>query len=219
MSVREQCQKCYKYYHHTLDTTCPICRDISFAEHLLCELTREDQKALPEFECAAFRPNLMLVGSEALPYQEHAQDKETEIPHDIMQSAKVKWFLAFAKQQLEFHPDEVVYDIKFHLCLATKYRKPLFSGIERYFNNIAEVVQQSGDFFEGSVYFLGMGADHLHIYIDSTPDYAVEELVNNILPTIEKGFLDIISEVSSVREPFFNKVYFIETLGSGGHGF
>jgi REP element-mobilizing transposase RayT len=208
MSVRERCLRCYKYHHDTVDTSCSFCQGIGFAERLLCELTREDQIGRQTFECIAFRPNLALVGAKK------SITKNQEVTYDILQSDKVKWFLAFAKQQLEMHPDEVVYDLKYHLCLVTNHRRRLLEGNDRYFTNIAEVVKESGDFFEGSVFFLGMGTDHIHIYIDGTPDYSVDELVIPIRSAIEQDMRDMLPDLVSEEETIFNPAYFVETIGS-----
>ena len=127
---------------------------------------------------------------------------------------KDKWFLAYAKQQLQFYPEQIIYDLKFHLCLTTKHRRQLLADTDQYFASLAEVVHHSSDRFEWNVALLAMGADHLHIYINSTPDDVLEDIVRQIMTATEQGSAERFPELySSPKEPLFNDRYFIETIG------
>lgn len=212
----KKCQSCYKYHHHTVDKNCPLCCMIAFSEHILCDLLREGHDETQTFECQAFRPNLSLVvggkPDSAILTEPEVDDTSQTSPQT--QRWKDKWFLAYAKQQLQFYPDQIIYELKFHLCLTTQLRRQLLADTDQYFASLAEVVHQSSDQFEWNAALLAMGADHLHIYINSTPDDVLEDIVRQILTVTEQGSAERFPELySSPAEPLFNDRYFIETIG------
>lgn len=210
----KKCQTCYKYHHHTIDKNCPLCCMISFSEHILCDLIREGHDDAQAFECQAFRPNLSLVvgGKPTSPPKPEPEDTQESSAETLRW--KDKWFLAYAKQQLQFYPDQIIYDLKFHLCLTTQHRRQVLADTDQYFASLAEVVHQSGDPFEWNGALLAMGADHLHIYINSTPDDVLEDIVLHLLKVTEQGCAERFTELyPSPDVPLFNDRYFIETIG------
>jgi len=211
MHMPAKCQTCYKYYRDAVDKNCPICREIAFPERLLCNLIREAQAEIPVFDCAAFRPNLAVVNSPTIERRESF--REDEIQHDIQRCAKVKWLRACASQQVHVAPGNIVYDIKLHYCVITWRRKPLFTKKTGYAANVSEIVTQSGDFFPGAVYLLGVGVDHLHIYVDSTPDDTVEAVAQNIMAATARRLIETFPDLGADGEPIFETSYFAETIG------
>jgi len=211
MPVPEQCQRCYKYYRRTIESACSFCQNIGFTEQLLCDITREAQQGRKEFECAAFRPNLMIVRPQ--PAEQEDASAKQKPTHNIMQSEKIKWVLAYAKQQLAMHPDEVMYDLKYHLCVSTRYRNQIFQLESDDLDDVADVVRESSGFFDGTAYFLSLGADHLHIYFESTPDEAVEDVVKHIMAHTEAGLREILGKHSPAEGKMFHQEYFVETVG------
>lgn len=212
-----RCQTCYKYHHHTIDKTCPLCHRIAFSEHILCDLIREGHDEVRPFECLAFRPNLLLIaGRRQISTAITPESEFEEAQHTSQETLrwKDKWFLAYAKQQLQFYADHVFYAMKFHLCLTTQHRRQLFTDTDEYFASLAEIVYQSGEPFEGNVALLAMGADHLHIYINLTPNDAFEDIARHILTVTEQRCFERFPELSSSPgEPIFNHRYFVETIG------
>ncbi len=211
MNRIQNCQHCYKYYNKSIVKSCPLCREISFSEILLCNLTRNDQTGSDHFECRAFKPNLSLVSGGGTSSQTPCEFDETTMMHDIEKSSKAKWFRAFSSQQTHRRGgDDVVYNLKNHLCLVTRYRTPIFKGSGRHVTHIAEIVKESGRFFEGSVFLLGKGDDHLHLYIDSIPELSIQELVDTISASLVTEILD--SLTGDAPSPLFSKEFFIESM-------
>lgn len=212
-----KCLACYKYHHHTIDKTCPLCHRIAFSEHILCDLVREGHDGVCPFECFAFRPNLLLVAREkqlSTAITPKFESDETRQSSQETQRWKDKWFLAYAKQQLDFYTDHVFYEVKFHLCLTTRHRRQLLDDTDQYFASLAELVYQSGKSFGGNVALLAMGADHLHIYMNFTSNDAFEEIARHILTATEQGCFERFPEwCSSPGELIFNHRYFVETIG------
>ena len=210
MAVPEQCQRCYKYHRQTIDSGCPLCKNVGFAEHVLCDITRQDQVTRETFECGAFRLHLMVVGGKTTSSTQ--QEKDTQSSHNLLKSERIKWSLAYAKQQLAMHPDKVIYDLKYHLCVATKFRQPHFSDASRYAEEIDDIIRESSEASARTVQFLSMGANHLHLYIDATPDDVMDEVVHRLLAKIEPKIQEIVWGDTSSGKALCNPVYFIEAI-------
>src|SRR5215471_5408486 len=180
MSSPTLCQACYKYYRSTVIKACPFCRDVQFPEQVLCDLVQEGQSEKQPFRCAAFQPALSVVRHdeiEASPAEESSEDTANVSPKD-------KWFRAYAVQQLSFHPDLVYFTIRYHVVFSTRQRVNIFSREHRA--QIADIVRQAAVPFEQTTaHVVWLASDHLHLYLDATPDYALDEIVHAIREYLE----------------------------------
>src|SRR5215475_13232052 len=171
MSIPTLCQACYKYYRSTVVTACPFCDDVQFPEAMLCDLVREGLSVKQPFRCAAFRPALSVVQHdhrEALHMEEGSADTVNMSPKD-------KWFRAYAVQQLSLHPDLIAFTIRYHVVLSTRQRVNVFS--REHSEQIADMVRQSAlPFQQTTAHILWLASDHMHLYVDASPDYALDEI-------------------------------------------
>src|SRR6266851_6690233 len=169
MSIPTLCQACYKHYRSTVVNACPFCTDVHFPEQVLCDLVREGQSETQSFRCAAFRPALSVVQHDHTDAA-HAE----EVPaHTASMSPKDKWFRTYAVQQLSLHPDLIDFTIRYHVVLSTRQRVNVFSSEHR--EPMADLVRQAAIPFEQTtVSVVWLASDHLHVYIDATPDYALD---------------------------------------------
>jgi REP element-mobilizing transposase RayT len=140
------------------------------------------------------------------------QEKDTKLSHNLLKSDRIKWSLAYAKQQLAMHPDTVMYDLKYHLCIVTKFRQPHFLDASRYAEEIDDIIRESYEASARTVQFLSMGADHLHLYIDATPDDVMDDVVQSLLADIEPKIQEIVWGDTSSGKALCNPVFFIETI-------
>src|SRR5215467_12203242 len=181
MSIPTLCQACYKYYRSTVVKACPFCDDVQFPEQVLCDLAREGQSAKQPFRCAAFRPALSIVRHdeiEASPMEEGSEDTANMSPKD-------KWFRAYAVQQLSLHPDLIDFTIRYHVVFSTRQRDNVFSN--EHSEQIADLVRQAVVPFEQTTaHVLWLASDHMHLYIDANPDYALDEIVHAIREYLER---------------------------------
>jgi Transposase IS200 like len=180
MSIPTLCQACYKHYRSTVVNACPFCADAQFPEQVLCDLVREGQSEKQPFRCTAFRPALSVVRHdeiEASPAEEGSEDTVNMSPKD-------KWFRAYAVQQLSLHPDLVDFTIRYHVVLSTRQRVNVFAS--EHSAQIADMVRQAAVPFEQTTaHVLWLASDHMHLYIDATPDYALDEIVHAIMDDLE----------------------------------
>jgi REP element-mobilizing transposase RayT len=208
MSIPTLCQACYKHYRSTVVKACPFCSDVQFPEQVFCDLVREGQSEKQPFRCGAFRPALSVVQSdhtEASPAEEGSEDTVSMSPKD-------KWFRAYAVQQLSFHPDLIVFTIRYHVVLSTRQRVNVFASEHR--ESIADLVRQAAVPFEQTTaHVVWLAADHLHLYIDASPEYALDEIVHTIREYLERERAHLFPALPPSNQPVWERAYFAESIG------
>jgi REP element-mobilizing transposase RayT len=207
MRIPTLCQACYKNYRSTVVKACPFCADVQCPEQVLCDLVREGQSEKQPFRCAAFRPALAVVRHneiEASPAEEGSEDTVNMSPKD-------KWFRAYAVQQLSFNPDLIDFTIRYHVVLSTRQRGNVFSSAHR--EQIADVVRQAAVPFEQTTaHVLWLASDHLHLYIDASPDYALDEIVHAIIAYLEDEMANLFPALPHSNQPIWERAYFAESI-------
>jgi REP element-mobilizing transposase RayT len=208
MSIPTLCQGCYKHYRSTVVNACPFCDDVQFPEQVLCDLVREGQSEKQPFRCAAFRPPLSVVHhdqTEASPMAEGSEDTGNMSPKD-------KWFRAYAVQQLSFNPDLIAFTIRYHVVLSTRQRVNVFASEHR--EPMADLVRQAAVPFEQTTaHVLWLASDHLHLYIDASPDYALDEIVHAIREYLEHEMVHLFPALPHSNQPIWERAYFVEGIG------
>jgi REP element-mobilizing transposase RayT len=207
MSIPTLCQACYKNYRSTVVKACPFCADVQFPEAMLCDLVREGQSEKQPFRCAAFRPALSVVQpdhTEAPPVEEGSEDTERMSPKD-------KWFRAYAVQQLSLNPDLIAFTIRYHVILSTRQRVNVFSS--EHSEPMADFVRQAAVPFEQTTaHVLWLASDHMHLYIDASPDYALDEIVHAIIDDLERETRQF-PALQPSHQPVWERAYFAESIG------
>src|SRR5262249_51937978 len=208
MSIPTLCQACYTHSRSTVVKACPFCRDAQFPEQVLCDLVGEGQSEKQPFRCAAFRPALSVVQHdeiEASPVEEGSEDTAHISPKD-------KWFRAYAVQQLSLDPDLIAFTIRYHVVLSTRQRGNVFAS--EHGEQIADIVRQAALSFEQTTaHVLWLAADHLHLYLDATPDYALDEIVHAIRECLEHEMVNLFPALPPSNQPCWARAYFAESIG------
>src|SRR5262252_6335497 len=208
MSIPTLCQACYKYYRSTVIKACPFCVDAQFPEQVLCNLVREDQSEKQPFRCAAFRPTLSVVHHNeiaARPIKENNKNTANLSPQD-------KWFRAYAVQQLSLHPDLIVFTIRYHVVFSTRQRVNVFSS--EHSEQIADMIRQAAVPFEHTTaHLLWLASDHMHLYIDASPEYALDEIVHAIREYLEHEMANLFPALPPSNQPVWERAYFAESIG------
>ena len=169
---------------------------------------REGQSEKQPFRCAAFRPALAVVRHneiEASPAEEGSEDTVNMSPKD-------KWFRAYAVQQLSLHPDLIAFTIRYHVVLSTRQRTNVFSSEHR--ESIADLVRQATVPFEQTTaHVVWLASDHLHLYIDASPEYALDEIVHAIMDDLERERANLFPALPHNNQPVWERAYFAEGIG------
>jgi REP element-mobilizing transposase RayT len=208
MRIPTLCQACYKHYRSTVVKVCPFCDDVQFPEQTLCDLVQEGQNEKQPFRCAAFLPALSAVQpdhTEALHMEEGSADT-------VNMSPKEKWFRAYAVQQLSLSPDLVDFTIRYHVVLSTRQRTNVFSSEHR--EQIADMVRQAAVPFEQTTaHVLWLASDHMHLYIDATPDYALDEIAHALREYLEHEIANLFPKLQPSNQLLWERAYFAEGIG------
>jgi REP element-mobilizing transposase RayT len=208
MSIPTLCQACYKHYRSTVVKACPFCDDVQFPEHVLCDLVREGQSEKQPFRCTAFRPAMSVVQhdqTDPSPTEEGSEDTVNMSPKD-------KWFRAYAVQQLSLHPDLIDFTIRYHVVLSTRQRTNVFASEHR--EQIADMVRQAAlPFEQTTAHVVWLASDHLHLYIDSSPDYSLDEIVHAIREYLEREMANLFPALPPSNQPVWARAYFAESIG------
>jgi REP element-mobilizing transposase RayT len=208
MSVPDLCHACHKYHHATVVNACPFCRDVQCSEAILCDLVRDHDGDKQAFHCAAFRPALSVVHhdeTEASPTAEGSADTVSMSPKD-------KWFQAYAVQQLSLNPDLISFTIRYHVVFSTRQRVNIFASEHR--EPMADLVRQAAfPFQQTTVHVLWLASDHMHLYIDASPEYALDELVHPIREHLEHAMTHLFPALKHSNQPFWEPAYWAEGIG------
>jgi len=202
------CQACYKHYCSTVVKVCPFCTDVQFPEQVLCDLVREGQSEKQPFRCGAFRPALSVVRHDEIEAPSAKESREDTVG----MSPKDKWFRAYAVQQLSFNPDLIAFTIRYHVVLSTRQRVNVFASEHR--ESMADLVRQAAVPFEQTTaHVLWLASDHLHLYIDASPDYSLDEIVHTIREYLEHEMVNLFPALPPSNQPCWERAYFAESIG------
>ena len=175
---------------------------------MLCDLVREGQSEKQPFRCAAFRPALSVVHhdeTEVLPMEAGSEDTVTTSPQD-------KWFRAYAVQQLSLDPDLITFTIRYHVVFSTRQRVNVFASDHR--ESIADLVRQAAIPFEQTTaHVVWLASDHLHLYVDASPEYALDEIVHAIREYLEHEVAHLFPALPPSNQPVWERAYFAESIG------
>jgi len=208
MSIPTLCQACYKYHHTTVVKACPFCSDVQFPEQVLCDLVRVNDGDEQAFHCAAFRPTLSVVHHD----ETEVSPMEDVSENTVSMSPKDKWFRAYAVQQLGMNPDLIVCTLRYHVVFSTRQRVNVFA--REHDEPMADLVRQAAIPFEQTtVQVLWLASDHMHLYIDASPDYPLDEIVDAIMEYVEHEMANLLPELKHSNQPLWKRAYFAEGIG------
>lgn len=202
------CQSCYKHPHATVVTACPFCRDVQCPEAILCDLVRDHDGDEQAFHCNAFRPTLSVVHHDETDTSPLEEGRETT----VSLSSKEKWFRAYAVQQLGINPDLIALTIRDHVVLSTRQRTHVLTREHR--EPMADLVRQATLPLEQTIaHVLWLASDHIHLYIDASPEYALDEIVHAIRAHLEHAMTHLLPALQSNAQPVWAQAYFAEGIG------
>jgi REP element-mobilizing transposase RayT len=75
------------------------------------------------------------------------------------------------------------------------------------------VRQAAVPFEQTTAHVLWLASDHLHLYIDATPDYALDEIVHAIIAYLEHEVANLFPALQHSDQPVWERAYFAESIG------
>ena len=122
-------------------------------------------------------------------------------------SPKEKWFKAYAVQQLGMNPDLIYANLRYHVVFSTVPRTKLFSHQD--FEQIDSIFRHAGFPFENTdIHLLCLAPDHIHLYIDSSPDYSLDEIINAVMESSEQEIAVQLPDLQKSSNSLWERAYF-----------
>ncbi len=205
MNFPKLCLNCFKYSNKTIVSACESCDKFQFPEKLLCDLTRQNVGD-DFFECKAFKAKLSLV-------QKEKKDELESIQEFVKnKSQRKKWIVSYILQQHKLNPDQIQFKLKYHSVFITEKRIQLFSDM--YFQSFSDIFDRAAKSFPGTdIDIMWLDSDHLHLYLDSTPDYSIDEIIQSVIKKSEFEILNRFPNFQKETKIIWKRDYFIETVG------
>jgi REP element-mobilizing transposase RayT len=75
------------------------------------------------------------------------------------------------------------------------------------------VRQAAVPFEQTTVDVVWLASDHLHLYIDATPDYALDEIVHAIREYLEREMANLFPALQHNNQPVWERAYYAESIG------
>lgn len=186
---------------------CSFCRDYSFKEDILCELLQAEHQSY-EVECPAFKPNLSAVDT-VIKKQDVAESENQE----VKLTDHHKWLKAYAIQQWSYDDSQIFCELNYHLCLLANNRNVLVKKLIKDIETAKVTLAEAGNEFKGEISLLCIGVDHIHLHVNSPPDYSADEVVQKIITFLDAKLKSEFQEVFRNQKKIFQKTYFIESIG------
>jgi len=147
-------------------------------------------------------------------HDDHTESAHTEeVPaHTESMSPKDKWFRTYAVQQLSLHPNLSDFTIRYHVVLSTRQRVNVIS--REHGEPMADLVRQAAlPFEQTTAHVVWLASDHMHLSIDATPDYALDEIVHAIREHLEREIANLFPALPHSNQPVWERAYFAEGIG------
>jgi REP element-mobilizing transposase RayT len=58
-----------------------------------------------------------------------------------------------------------------------------------------------------------LASDHLHLYIDASPDYSLDEIVHAIREYLDREMANLFPALPPSNQPVWERAYFAEGIG------
>ena len=115
-------------------------------------------------------------------------------------------------QQLGVDPDLITRTIQYHVVFSTRQRVNVFSS--EHGEQMADLIRQAAlPFEQTTVHVVWLASDHLHLYIDASPDYALDEIVHAIREYLEQTMTTLLPALQHSNQPLWERAYFAEGIG------
>ena len=212
----EKCSGCAKSSKPFIHDGCSFCQNLNFQEELLCDLNRSTQNPA-FFKCHAFQPLLKVVAPSGQKTRREPKVHPSGFTLEkLLDSDKIKYRRALARQRLARNPDEIMLEIKYHFAWNVIGRKPVFSESAPVIGFINNTITTCSEAVGGFADLLWLAPDHIHLYVVSdgevTPDKMAQDLKRHSETAILKQFPDLISS-SEAKTGLWDEAYFVETIG------
>jgi REP element-mobilizing transposase RayT len=204
------CDQCHWQENEKPFKGCDFCMRLDFPEDILCSIVRNGCDDGILLECNAYKPKLSI----ASPNQQSPLIIENNEIEGNTLSNKEKYFIALSKQKLNSNPDEIYFNLQFHVCLVTKKREAIFLSKNNCLEEIITIFNKIETMFDSTeIEVLHINSDHIHLYVNTSPDYSFDEIADKIINVSEKEITTLYPELMRKDSAIWEVGYFAETIG------
>ena len=204
------CEKCHWFENKNPSKNCEFCHRTGLPEDALCYLVRNSGEKKELSECHSYRSKLSLVS----PEQEEQITGDLEEIDQYLFTDKEKYLMALSQQKLTQIPDKVHFKLQYHLCLVIKNREKLFLDTPEFLEEFINLFKEMETLFtDTEIEMLYLASDHVHLYVNTTPDYAFDEIANKIKTLSEECIAINFKKLMNKNENIWETGYFLETIG------
>ena len=202
MSIPQLCKNCFKFHNKTIPNNCDVCSKLAFQENNLCDLLRFNTNY---FECYAYKPKLQVMNNKK------KSNLKIEEETNLLTAQRNKWQQTYYVQQQRENPEQVQFKLKYHVVFLTFARSALLS--EKYFSSFSKIFSNTAKSIDDTVIeLMWISSDHLHLYIDSKPDFSIDEIFQTISSNSERIILMKHPELNLKNKNLWENSYYAETL-------
>jgi putative transposase len=203
MNIPQLCKNCFKFHNETILSSCDVCSKLQFLEKHLCDLLRFNKKG---FACYAYKPKLQLVNSK------QKSNLEIEQEASLLTTQRNKWQTTYYVQEQKENPNQIQFKLKYHIVILTSARSAILS--EKYYSSFSKIFSNTAKSIDNTVTeLMWISSDHLHLYIDSSPDFSIDEIFQTVSSNSERIILMKHPELNVKKKNLWENSYFVETLG------
>ena len=116
---------------------------------------------------------------------------------------------------MQLYPNDINFTLQFHVCLVSNGRNKIFKNPTNYIEKLTNIFNQIAVNLDNThIEILWLNSDHIHLYVNTTPDYSLEEIIiNKIIKISEKEIMFLFPEIELVSNGIWKSAYFAETIG------
>ena len=105
-----------------------------------------------------------------------------------------------------------VFSLKFHLVWCPKYRRPVLTGLVE--TRLKELLTEIAAEHDWTVHAMEVMPDHVHLFLESRPEWAVTEIVNRFKGVTSRALREEFHSLVTRLPTLWSRSYFAATVGA-----
>ena len=131
---------------------------------------------------------------------------------DNYDSQRNKWAQLYVAQQQKQNPNQIQFKLRYHIVLITHNRSEVL--LDQYFKSFSKIFENmTRSFYDTTIDLMWISADHIHLCLDSSPDFSVDEIYQEVLNESERVIYMKHPELKAENRDLWERSYFVETFG------
>ncbi|MFZ5766937.1 MAG: transposase [Thermodesulfobacteriota bacterium] len=209
-----RCARCFSRSGRHPVVGCQVCRDQAMSESFLCEIVRR-AAGTDELTCAAFRPHLTIVGKNSPVVDlDVCQDKDRYFEDVVARINSGRCGGKGCARPGCNGTGMLVARARFHVVWVVRHRQPVFADSGRFVPFLHDAFLSCARLMAGRVLLLWLAADHLHLYVETSPKEQVLEILDDLQGLIQDAVEEQWEEVRRcfTGKRMWEREFFLERI-------